>query len=562
MPDAVTAYARAVVRGRVPAGLWQRLACERHLREIAPAWRRAHDLRWDAAQAERVCAIISRFVQYQGEWAGRPLELQPWQRFIVGSLHGWRRRADGARRFRTAFVEVPRGNGKSAMAAALGVYGAFLDGEPGAHVYSVATKRDQARIVFEHARQMVRHTPALKARVTVQNHNLHQLDSASKFEALSSDAHTLDGLRPHVVIADEVHAHPDGSVIEIMLTGMGTRRQPLLFEITTAGVDRHGPWWAHREYTRGLLEQAHEDPAWFGVIFGADTDADWTDPATWAVANPGYGQQVKPDFFANECRKAQQILGYQNTFRRLHLGQLVEQQDRYLDMRAWDASITPVEASELTGRPCVAGLDLSTRTDLTACVLVFADEDGGVTVLPHMWCPEAGIDKRSRIDRVPYAVWVQQGYLTPTPGHVVDYDQIRADLVALGAQYRITELAFDPWNATQIATQLQAEGFRVVELRQGFRSLSEPTKHLAALVAEGKLRHGGHPMLRWMARNLVVREDANGNVAPDKSKATDRIDGMVALIMGLARLTVDPSLGASIYERRDLLVLGEEDADG
>lgn len=555
MADSITAYARDVVRGKVPAGTLHRLACARHLREVAPAWQRAHGLKWQPAKGEAACDIISRFAQYKGEWAGRPLELQPWQRFIVGSLHGWRR-VDGLRRFRTAFVEVPRGNGKSALAASLGVYGAFLEGEPGADCYSVATKRDQARIVFEHARQMVRHTPALRSRITVQNHNLHQLDSASKFEPLSSDAHTLDGLRPHVVIADEVHAHPDASVIDVMLTGMGTRRQPLLFEITTAGVSRGGPWWAHREYTRAILEQGHDDPAWFGIVFAADTEADWADPATWAVANPGYGCQVKPDFLTNECRKAQHILSYQNTFRRLHLGQLVEQMDRYLDVPAWDAITTPVEAADLEGRACVAGLDLSTRTDLTACVLVFADEDGGVTVLPHFWCPEAGIDKRSRMDRVPYADWVRQGYLTPTAGNVVDYDHIRADINALGARYRITELAFDPWNASQIATQLTGDGFQVVEIRQGYRTLSEPTKHLAALVADGKLRHGGHPMLRWMARNLTVRTDPNGNVAPDKAKAQERIDGMVALVMALSRLIVQmPGGNTSPYENYDLFTV-------
>ena len=422
------------------------------------------------------------------------------------------------------------------------MHGAFLDGEPGADCYSVATKRDQAKIVFEAARQMVRRTPYLAKRIAVQLHNLHQLDSASKFEPLSSDANTLDGLRPHVVIADEIHAHPDSSVIDVMLTGMGTRRQPLMFEITTAGINRHGPWWAHREYTRAILEQAHEDDAWFGIIFNADIDADWADPATWTVANPGYGQQVKIDYLRDQCRKAERILSYQNTFRRLHLGQLVEQQERYIDMQAWDrtADGDHVDESALEGRPCVLGLDLSTRTDLTAGVLVFPDDDGGVTLVPRFWCPDAGIAKRSRVDRVPYEAWARAGLLTPTDGQVVDYDVIRRDINALGKRFRITELAFDPWNATQIATQLQGDGFHVVEIRQGFKTLSEPTKHLAALVADGKVRHGGHPMLRWMAGNLVVRVDPNGNVAPDKSKATEKIDGMVAGIMGLSRVIVAP----------------------
>jgi phage terminase large subunit-like protein len=556
MADTITSYARAVTRGRLPAGTLHRLACERHVREVADrAWQRAHGLRWDAARAAQVCDVVSKFRQFKGEWAGEPLTLQPWQQFIVGLIMGWRR-ADGMRRFRTAFVECPRGQGKSSLAASLLLYTTFLEGEPGADGFSAATKRDQARVVFESCRQMVRRTPALRSRIDIQTHNLYQLDSASKLEPLSSDARTLDGLRPHVVVADEVHAHPDSSVIDVLLTGMGTRRQPLLFEITTAGVDRHGPWWAHREYTRAILEQAHADPAWFGIIFNADLDADWTDPATWQIANPGYGHQVKVDYLENESRKAQRILSYQNTFRRLHLGQLVEQIDRFLDMQAWDATESAVDPAALDGRSCVAGLDLSTRTDLTACVLAFPDDDGGITVLPHYWCPEAGIEKRSKVDRVPYADWARLGYLTPTPGNVVDYDVIRRDLNALGQRYRITELAFDPWNATQIATQLQGDGFHVMEIRQGFRSLSEPTKHLAALVADHKLRHGGHPMLRWQARNLVVREDANGNLAPDKSKAIERIDGMVALVMALARVMVAPS-GTSVYDERGILTIGD-----
>lgn len=555
MKDPITAYARAVERGKIPAGELQRAACVRHLREVAREWQQRSDFRWDVSAALAACEVIGQFRQFKGEWAGEPLALQDWQRFIVGSLFGWRRRRDRMRRFRTAFVEVPRGNGKSSLAAGIALYGTFLEGEPGAEGYSVATKRDQARVVFDTARQMVRRTPALRRRVRAMQHNLHQLESASKLEPLSSDARTLDGLRPHVVIADEVHAHPDSSVIDIMLSGMGTRRQPLLFEITTAGVDRHGPWWAHREYTRAVLEGVHEDPAWFGIVFGAALEDDWTDPATWRTANPGFGHQVKVDYLESECRKATRIVSHQNTFRRLYLGQLVEQADRFLDMAEWDGcGGGAVDVAALEGRSCVAGLDLSTRTDLTACVLAFPEDGGRVAVVPFFWCPEAGIEKRSRVDRVPYGDWVRQGWLTATPGNVVDFDRIRADIRRLGERFRITEIGFDPWNATQIATQLEGDGFAVVELRQGFRTLSEPTKHLAALVADGKLRHGGHPMLRWQARNLVVREDPNGNLAPDKGKAIERIDGMVALIMALARLAVRVE-DASPYEQRGLVTI-------
>lgn len=553
MTDPVTAYARRVMRGRVPAGHLLRLACERHLEDLTRA--KARGLVWDRTCAIRRIGIASSFVQFKGEWSGRPLDLQPWQQFIYGSLTGWKR-ADGTRRFRTAFIEVPRGQGKSTMAGALALDLTFLEGEPGADSYTVATKRDQARVVFEAARQMVLRTPALKRRVQVMNHNLHQLESASKLEPLGADANTLDGLRPHVVIADEVHAHVDSSVINVMLTGMGTRRQPLLFEITTAGTNRQGPWWAHREYSRQVLDGRHEDDSWFTLIACADDGDDWTDPAVWRKANPNYGVSVKPEFLRIECRKAQAMAVYQNDFRRLHVGQLVEQDRKVVDRRRWDACRRETTWESLRGRPCYAGLDLSTTTDLSALTLVFPDDDGGVTLWPIVWVPDLSMRDRVQRDKVPYDVWAQQGFLRVTAGNVTDYDTIRHDIAQIARQVRIVEIGFDPWNATQLAVQLMADfgSDAIVEVRQGYRTLSEPTKRLLAMIDSGAIRHPGHPVLSWAADNLAVAMDPAGNMKPDKSRATERIDPMVAAIMGLSRWMVRQQGGAT-YETRELFVI-------
>lgn len=539
MHDPVTEYAERIRAKRLPAGEWHRAACLRHLRDRAHQKRLG--LRWRPAIARQAIEFFSYLRHYKGEWAGQPLILAPWQEFVIGCVLGWQR-ADGLRRFRTAFIEVPRGQGKSTMAAGLGLYLTFFDSEPAADGYCIATKRDQARIVHETARQMVLASPALRQHVRVQLYNLHSTETVSRFQPLGADADTTDGLRPHVCIADEVHAQRSSELIDVMVTGMGSRRQPLMVEITTAGVGRENVWWAHREYSIKVLQGILTDATWFAFIACADPKDDWTKPATWRKANPNFGVSVKADYLQTECEKAKAMLGYQNTFRRLHCGQLVEQLDRYLDMDAWDGGTNAdaLDVGRLEGRACWAGLDLSSKLDLTACVLVFPDDDGGFTVLPEFWVPEESIAKRVQRDRVPYDVWRQSTWagfavLHGTPGNVVDQAFIRKRIGELGRRFSVQEVAFDPWNATQMALDLEADGFRVVEMRQGARTLSEPTKALQAAVVAGKLRHGGHPILRWNASNLVVREDVNQNVTPDKARATERIDGVVALIMGLGR---------------------------
>lgn len=545
--DAITVYADKVARRTIPAGELHRLACTRHLSDL-----RGTRFRWDVAAADAAVAFFPQVLRhYKGEWARQPITLEPWQAFVVGSLWGWRQE-NGLRRYRVGFAELCRGQGKSTIAGGIGLLGTFFDGEPGAEGYSIATKKDQARIVFEAARRMVLASPALLKRITPQQHVLLQEASASKFLPLGADADTLDGLRPHIVIADEVHAHKSADVIEIMQTGMGTRRQPLMFEITTAGQERTTVWWQHREYSRQILEGRVDDDTFFAFIACADEADDWQSPKVWRKANPNYGVSVKPEFLASECRKAVNMPAYEPTFRRLHCGQLVEQDTRVIARAQWDACGEAYDWSAFVGRPVYVGLDLSTTTDLTACTWVTTDPDGSLRVWPQVWIPEARLADHT--DRVPYRLWAQHGWLTVTPGSVVDYARVRADIIAKAATCDVVALGYDPWNATETALALaQQLGEKVVlEVRQGYGTLSEPTKRLMALLASRLIRHPQSPVLTWTADNLAVTTDPAGNLKPDKGKSRQRIDPMVALIMALSLwLRWGASPGASPWEDED-----------
>jgi phage terminase large subunit-like protein len=547
--DPVTSYARRVVRGRVAVGRYHGLACARHLRDLDA--RTTKGWRWDRQAAADALAFFGLLRHWKGPLAGQPLTLDPFGAFIIGAICGWKR-TDGLRRFRTAFEEEPRGNGKSTRLAGLTLWLGFFDGEAGAENYSIATKRDQARIIFENARQMVTRSPGLGRRLHVGAHNIHRVESASKFEPLSSDANTIDGLRPHIVTVDEVHAHKDAQLINLMMTGMGTRLQPLMHEITTAGVNRHGPWWAHREYTRLVLEGEVEDEAWFGLIAGADPDDDWTDARIHAKANPNLGNSISPDFLASECRKAQKMPIYQNDFRRLYVGQLVEQQDRVIPWGAWQAcASSEIDWTVLRRRPCYGGLDLATTRDLSALVLVWPLDDGRLVVRPWFWVPRENVRDRSEHDRVPYDQWMHAGWLRVTDGSVTDYAHIRRDLGAIAQEFTLGPLGYDPWNAGQLALQLEGDGLVCVEIRQSFQMLSEPTKRLIALVVDRQIVQPDHPVLTWNVDNLTVKTDASGNLRPDKSTALERIDGAVALIMALAVWLRQPK--APTY---DVLIVG------
>ncbi len=552
LKDPVTVYANRVAAGKVPCGRLHRLAAERHVRDLDEQAKRG--IWFDRKAALDAIEFFGHLRHFKGEWAGQPITLETWQQFIVGACWGWKHAHDHSRRrFRTAFIECPRGQGKSTLAGGLGLKGAFFDGEQAAEAYCAATKREQSKIVHEVARRMVLAAPALKSRLNVGAANIHRVSDGSKFEPLGADENTLDGLRASIIIADEVHAHRNSNVIDVLTTGSNTRRQPFTLEITSAGVGQHNVWFSHREYSTRVLQGVIDDETWFAFIAAADPEDDWTAESTWIKANPNFGISVKPEYLRDECKKAVAMPIFQNAFRRLHCGQPTEQIDRAIDMTQWDACQTAIDWNQYAGRTAYLGLDLASTTDLACAIWLFEEPDGSVAVLPRFWVPQEQAEQRSARDHVPYQQWIARGYLTATPGNVIDYDAIRRDLNADGDRFALKEAGYDPWNALQLATQLTGDGFVMTQVRQGYRTMSEPTKHLLALIASRKLRHDGHPVLRWMASNMVTRTDPAGNVAPDKSKATEKIDGVVALIIGLSRAIVQEPPFVSIYESRGAL---------
>jgi phage terminase large subunit-like protein len=505
----------------------------------------------DEAAAAKACEFFERFLRHaKGEWAGQRFALSEWQRRdIIRPIFGWKR-PDGTRKYRKVYVEVPRKNGKSTLGAGIALYLLFSDGEPGAEIYSAAADREQAAIIFDVARQMVDQDSDLRSRCEVFRRSIVVGKTGSAYHVLSADAPTKHGKNSHGVLFDELHAQPDRELYDVLKTSTGSRRQPLFVMFTTASYDKTSICWEEHEYATPLLAGSIHDDTYLPIIYAADQDEDWTDPKVWAQANPGLGESVLIQYLQDECNRAKESPAYQNTFRRLHLNQWTEQAERFLDMSSWDECAGQVDPSELEGCPCWAGLDSASTIDITAFVLCFADQDGSYSWLPFFWVPEESIQKRSMKDRIQYDDWEKLGFIESTPGNVCDYDHIRERIKQLAEKYRIQAIAYDRWNASQLVTQLMNDGATMVPFGQGYQSMSAPTKELIKLVISRKLRHGGNPVLRWMASNVASKQDPAGNQKPDKAKSSEKIDGIVAEIMALGRAMVGGGKPSSIYEER------------
>ena len=527
------------------------------------------DFHYDEEEAERAVDFFSRFLRHvKGEWAGQPLELAQWQLDeVIRPLFGWRR-PDGTRRYRMCYIEVPKKQGKSTLAAGIGLYLTFADGEPGAEIYSAASDRDQAAIVFDLARQMVEQSPQLLQRSETYRSSIVVPASASFYKVLSAEAYSKHGLNAHGIIFDELHAQPDRELWDVLTTATAARRQPLVVALTTAGWDRNSICWEQHEYAERVRDGIIEDPEFLPVLYNAEgpggRQLDWQSPEAWAKACPSLGITVQPEFLAALCQRAQETPGFQNTFRRLYLNEWTQQANRWLNMTTWDecaGTASPLEGplepgvplDSLQGKRCFAGLDLSSTTDVSSFVLVFPD-GGHVDVLAWHWIPAESSESRAEKDRVPFPVWIRQGHVAATEGNVVDYDVLRERINELGTLYDIQEIAIDRWNSTQLQTQLIGDGFTVVPFGQGYASMSAPSKELEKLVVSRSLRHGGNPVLRWMASNVAIETDAAGNIKPSKGKSRERIDGIVAMIMALGRMIAHAG-DVSPYETRGLRVL-------
>ena len=544
--SAVTRYAVGVVTGSIVAGPWVRLAGERHLRDLLKGQRRG--LVFDRHRAEHLLAFVPDFLRLaEGQFDGHPFRLEPWQAFILGSVFGWVT-TGGARRYRTAYVEVGKGAGKSPMAAAVGLYALLLDNEPSAEVYSAATTREQARILFQDARKMIAASPELSAACRVGQNNIATARGFSFFRPVSSEHRGLDGKRVHVSLIDELHEHPTDLVVEKMRAGMKGRRQPLQFEITNAGHDRTSVCWRHHEYSTRLLEGAVENDEWFAFVAGLDEDDDpFDDPSCWIKANPNLGVSIPASYLAGQVREAVGMAAKESIVRRLNFCQWTKTITRALDVAKWD-QCPRIDESVLAGAPCFAGLDLGMTSDCSSFVLVWLLDAGHVAARARHWLPEAALEIETKR---PYDVWRAEDLISVTSGSVTDYDVIEDAVRADCLEYSVRECAYDRRFAQQLAHHIEAEGIVMVDQPQGFQ-LNEATVRLQELVAEGRLHHSGDPVLAWMASNLVTRTGRYGEVRPDKDQAPDKIDGVVALIMALQRSIAKPDAVAA-YEEHGVL---------
>lgn len=534
----VDAYAQAVVDGQVLAGKYHRASCARHLRDRARENTPGFPYVFDLARAERFFRFAGQLRHYKGEWAGQPIQLQPYQLFRLGGVFGWVHAETGLRRFRTSYNEIPRKNGKSLEAAVVALYVTFFDSEPGAEGYCAATKRDQARIVWGDAQKLVQ-SSGLKSKIVVQVANLHVDRTASKLEPLGADHDSTDGLNPHLIIVDEFHAHKTRGLIDVLETATGARRQPLTFQITTAGDDPVSPGGDQHDYACKILDGVLEDETFFAFIAHADQEDDWLDERTWQKANPNWGVSVNPEDMRALARKAKAMPAAAATFKQKRLNLWVGASAPWLSVDGWRLGQGKVDQAELADQACYVGIDLASKLDLCAMVFVFPPAgDRTVWALrPWVWTPEETLQARAHRDRAPYDVWAQQGWLRTSPGTHVDHAVIRQVLVKQRDTWRIQQIGFDPWHAGTIIDQLVNEdGFdkeQVVEVPQTFAHMSNGALAFEGAVLDGSVDAASSPLMSWCASNAVVQRDGKDNIQPIKKRSRGRIDPIVAAVIGV-----------------------------
>lgn len=515
---------------------------------------------FDERKAQRVVRFIEALRHTKGEFHGQPFHLLPWQEKIIQDVFGTVRDDDPTmRQYTTAYIEIPKKNGKSELGAAIALNMLINDDEWKAEVYSCASDRQQAAIVFDVAVDMVRQSPALMKRVKIipSTRRMIYQPTGSIYQVLSSEVATKHGLNVSACIFDELHTQPTRALYDVMTQGSGdARRQPLWFLLTTAGTDRNSICWEVHQKALDILEGRKIDPRFYPVLFGLPDDADWTSEENWYRANPSLDHTITIDKVRDAFHKAQETPADENQFRQLRLNQWVKQSVRWMPMDKWDECGGVVDPYALEGRACYAGLDLSSTSDLTALVLVFppTSEDEPYIALPFFWLPEETLSLRVRRDHVPYDQWAKRGFIQTTEGNVVHYGFIERFICELGERYNIREIAHDRWNATMMVQTLEDDGFTMVPFGQGFKDMSPPTKELMRIVLEHKLCHGGYPVLRWNMDNAYVRTDPAGNLKLDKEKSTEKVDGAVALVMALDRAMKNQG-GDSVYNHRGLIVL-------
>lgn len=513
---------------------------------------------YDKAKADRAVKFIQNLKHTKGKWDGKKFMLFPWQEQIVRDIFGIVR-ADGKRQFLTAYVEIPKKQGKSELAAAIALYLLYADGEASAEVYGAACDRNQASIVFDVAKQMVMKSPALmkRSKIAAATKRIVNYSNAGFYQVLSAETGTKHGLNVSGLVFDEIHAQPNRKLYDVLTKGSGdAREQPLFFIITTAGTDKQSICYELHTKALDIMNGRKNDSTFYPVVYGLEEGDDWNDEANWYKANPSLGHTIAIERVREAYKNALENPAEENVFKQLRLNMWTNSTVVWIPEHIYDKGNSPIDIDSLAGRDCYAGLDLASTSDITAFVLVFPprSEDEKYIVLPFFWLPEDTLELRCRRDHVLYDVWERQGYIHTTEGNVIHYGFIERFIEELGKKYHIKEIAYDRWNATQMVQNLEDEGFTMVPFGQGFKDMSPPSKELYKLLMEGSIIHGGNPVLKWMAQNVVMRQDPAGNIKPDKERSVEKIDGIVALIMGLDRCIRNGGETTSIYDERGMIV--------
>lgn len=537
--EAAEEYARQVISGKIIACKWIKQACQRHLDDLAASADDSYPYGFEPAKAEKVAKFLQLLPHTKGKWASKRerIKLEPWQLFSVCIPFGWVRKRDGTRRFRTILIFVPRKNGKSIIGGGIGVYMFTADGEFGAEVYSGATTEKQAWEVFRPAKLMVDRTPELRDHfgVEVNASNMCRLEDGSRFEPVIGKPG--DGSSPSCAIVDEYHEHQDSTLFDTMETGMGAREQPLMLVITTAGSSIGGPCHQLVRDAERMLDGLIDRPDLWAMLYTLDSEDDWTSEQALIKANPNYGVSINGDFLAARQRDAMQSAAKQATFRTKHLNEWVGAKNAWLNMLRWREAPARKSLAELEGRPCIIGLDLASKIDIAGNILLFppVEDDPLWHVHGRYYLPEARVIEELDSNTARYREFDALGLLTLTDGEVIDFEVIKEDLREFAGRFDVQQVAYDPWQATQLAQEMQAEGLLMVEVRQTVQNISEPMKELEALTLQKKLAHGDCPILSWMASNVVAKLDAKDNIYPNKERPENKIDGIVGLIMALSR---------------------------
>ena len=561
-PAAVQAgvdYALQVAAGAIDVCRLTRLAAARFLTDLADAGAGVSPWQFRDDLAEAPMLLASVLPNIKGPLAGQPLELMPWQCFIFCNLFGFVERGTVTRRFRQGVIFVPRGNGKTTLAAPVALFLSFVDGEGGAEGYAAAVTREQARILFDVALHMVKQSPAFRSRygVAIGANALYQERTASKFAPLSSDAKSLDGKNVQVAVCDEIGSHKTSQVYDVLLTATGKRLHPMLLSISTATGNNTGVGKQLLDYGVRVLEGAQVDDRLFCVVYTIDPDDDPWDERVWRKANPGWGVTVQPDAIRAIMRQARNNPAQEAAAKTKHLNVWVGADEALFSTRQWLERYRPgLSLDDCEGRDCFLALDLASKTDLAAVALLFPSRDQAGRVVYDVFArcylnAEAVLEARNPS----YPGWAAAGWITITPGAETDFGQIETDLAELCGRFNVLGVGYDPWAATQLSQRLREQGVPMIEYRATTQNFSEPTKELDAAIRSGRLSHDGNPVLSWCIGNVVGHYDARSNVYPRKFRPEQKIDAAITVIMAIGLQLHTEPVGPSVYETRELLVL-------